>query len=76
MKTVLKLDIQSQRAMSCYGWVASLQGCSINLIELKCLCQASTVGAGLALAHKRRSPSGFEHFLWVQVAVKLDQLPY
>ena len=29
----------------------------------------------LALTHKRRSPSGFKHLLWIQVAVELDELP-
>ena len=29
----------------------------------------------LALMHKRRSPSGFKHLLWIQVAVELDELP-
>jgi hypothetical protein len=29
----------------------------------------------LALTHKRGSATGFDHLLWIQIAVKLDKLP-
>src|SRR5215467_3259012 len=31
--------------------------------------------SALVLAHKRSSSTRFEHLLWIQVAVKLDELP-
>src|SRR5271157_5968256 len=37
------------------------------------LTAESLPDSGLVLAQKRRSPSGFKHLLWIQVAVKLDE---
>src|SRR6516225_1372691 len=31
--------------------------------------------SALVLAYKRSSPASFEHLLWIQVAVKLDEFP-
>ena len=41
------------------------------MVELKCLRPNS----GLTLTYKGSGPSGFKHLLWIEVAVKLDELP-